>query len=358
MNRYFLLLLVTIGFFIGNTLSAQTLSTTEFKEFVPVSLQKIAIKIHQAIKKGDLVVYADDKLNREIALDAYKLMGSEEVVIAMMNPANPNDPTDLIDTTAFMLLVDDELIPDLSFSYAINTDRKGRQIRTVQALAPTFRKNLDLGTKITYYHKPTGWVPLKSLKKILTTEERELINCYSWFKLMEPPQQLRREADTTTGLNELIDYTISENRLTLSGCEMAKNLGNTLHDRLRYSLFEAYKTGAFVLQAKDSVIAAKAFLREFSHVEALAMQNPLSDDPGDLIDTLLAVEPIAFDELSFEKRGTKTVVIITQKLNISGIYTVVAKYSVPFNQVKAWFHPMELKLLDLALKSKSKWEFK
>ena len=112
------------------------------------------------------------------------------------------------------------------------------------------------------------------------------------------------------------------------------------------------------MQAKDSVIAAKAFLREFSHVEALAMQNPLSDDPGDLIDTLLAVEPIAFDELSFEKRGTKTVVIIKQKLNIDGIYTVVAKYSVPLNQVKAWFHPMELKLLDLALKSKSKWEFK
>ena len=358
MNRYFILAFASIGLFMGNTLSAQTLSAKEFKEFVPLSLQKIAIKIHQAIKKGDLVGYADDKLDREIARDAYNMIGLEEVAIAAQNPANPTDPMDLIELTMLKYLSDGDLIPDMSFSFAITTDRKGRQIRTVQALAPSYRKTFNVGSKSTFYHLPTGWVPLKALKKILSREEMELINSYAWFKQMEPSQQLRREADTTSGLNELVEYTLTENRLTLSGCEMAKNLGSSLHNRLCYALFEAYKKGAFVLQAKDSLVTAKAFLKQFSHIEAVAMQNPLSDDPEDLIDTLHTVEPIAFDELGFEKRGNKTIVIVTQKEKLNVVYTADFKYAVPFNEVKGLFHPMELKLLNLAFGSKSQWEYK
>lgn len=342
----------TIGLFMGNTLSAQTLSAKEFSEFLPLSLQKMSVKIHQAVKKGDLVAYADDKLDRVIARDAYNIIGMEEVAFVVQNPANPTDLTDLIDTTAFKYLSDENLVSDISFSFAINTDQKGRQIRTAQALAPTYRKWFNVG-KGYYFFKPTGWVPLKSLKKILSMEEMELINSYAWIKQMEPPQFLRKEADTTIGLNELIEYTITENRLTLSGCEMAKNLGSSLHNRLRYALFEAYKKGAFALQTKDSVVKAKDFLRQFSHIEAVAIQNPLTDDPEDLIDTVHTVEPMAFDELSFEKRGKKTIIIITQKVKTNAAYTAVFKYTIPFNEVKVWFHPMEYKILNLALESKS-----
>ena len=112
------------------------------------------------------------------------------------------------------------------------------------------------------------------------------------------------------------------------------------------------------MQAKDSLVTAKAFLKQFSHIEAVAMQNPLSDDPEDLIDTLHTVEPIAFDELGFEKRGNKTIVIVTHKEKLNVVYTADFKYAVPFNEVKGLFHPMELKLLNLAFGSKSQWEYK
>jgi hypothetical protein len=83
----------------GRQMESIAVSDTLLKKFMLAWYDSVSTALYHKIENGEIKIFRNDSLEGELSLKDLEKLGGNCFTVQISNPANPNDPYDMIDTT-------------------------------------------------------------------------------------------------------------------------------------------------------------------------------------------------------------------------------------------------------------------